>query len=132
MLIDHIALGARDPLVLASWYEQWFGVCRERILCSDYRLPIVFLMDSSGQRIEILPNSSPPPPSESDRLPHLAFSTTDVSRALHRLRDAGISVLELRSTSAGWQIAYFRDPEGNLLELVQRPPREQENKEDPT
>ncbi|MBN1858866.1 VOC family protein [Candidatus Bipolaricaulota bacterium] len=131
MLIDHTALGAHDPLALASWYELWFGLRRERILHSVARPPIVFLLDSSGQRIEILPRSDLPRRSRENRQFHLAFSTTDLNRELHRLRDSGIVVLEDRDTSVGWRIAYFADPEGNPLELVQRPPREQEGKEDP-
>ncbi len=129
MQIDHIALRAADPLALASWYEEWFGLRRENLLSSDVRPPIVFLLDTAGQRIEILPDSSPDQRSKVIRFPHLAFSTTDLTRELHRLRNAGVAVLENRSTSAGWRIAYLVDPDGNLLELVQRKPRQSENRE---
>ena len=129
MQIDHIALRATDPRALASWYEEWFGLRTENLLSSDVRPPIVFLLDAAGQRIEILPDSSPDRRSKVIRFPHLAFSTTDLTRELRRLRNAGVSVLENRSTSAGWRIAYLTDPDGNLLELVQRQPRQSENRE---
>jgi len=130
MKIDHIALGARDSSTLASWYERWFGLRREFVLRSNARPPVVFLIDESGQRIEIVPRSTGQSRSIEGRFPHLAFSVEDVDRELERLQRAGIDVIEDRRTSAGWRIAYFTDPEGNLLELVERLSGVQEYKED--
>ncbi len=132
MQIDHIALGARDPLALALWYEQWFGLREELVLHSAVRPPIVFLIDESGQRIEIVPRTSGQCPAVKGRSPHLAFSVEDVGRELERLRSVGTAVIEDRKTSVGWRIAYFTDPEGNLLELVQRSSRVQRYGEDKT
>jgi catechol 2,3-dioxygenase-like lactoylglutathione lyase family enzyme len=36
------------------------------------------------------------------------------------LKSKGISLHDVRYTSAGWKIGYFEDPEGNVLEIVQR------------
>jgi predicted enzyme related to lactoylglutathione lyase len=37
-----------------------------------------------------------------------------------RLEKQGVEVWGVRSTSNGWTIGYLRDPEGNILELIQR------------
>ena len=130
--IDHTALGARDPEELASWYEQWFGLQKERVLRSAPRLPIVFLIDRCGRRLEIVPAGPRRPLTTTSRSPHVAFSTTDVERELVRLENADITVVEDRRTSIGWRIAYLTDPEGNLLELVERSSDSQNTGEDVT
>ena len=51
---------------------------------------------------------------------HLGIVVDDMSTEIARLADLGIEVSGQRTTSNGWTIAYFEDPEGNILELVQR------------
>ena len=122
MRLDHIALTARDPQTLSAWYELWFDLDEERRLVSSKRPPIIFLTDEAGQRIEIVPGLPGDWPEGARFAAHAAFSTLDLDSDMKRLAGAGIRVIERRRTSVGWRIAYFYDPEGNLIEMVQRSP----------
>ena len=120
MRIDHTALAAEDPVGLSAWYARWFDLREEQRLESRSRPAIIFLLDDMGQRIEIVPGVPSLWAQDGRFAPHVAFSTRDLDRDVGRLEGAGIRVLERRTTSAGWRIAYFYDPAGNLLEMVER------------
>jgi predicted enzyme related to lactoylglutathione lyase len=51
------------------------------------------------------------------------FSTDDVASAVAHLTDAGVDIVRYaeREKWGGW-VATFRDPDGNLLQLLELPP----------
>jgi len=127
MRIDHAALAAEDPAALSAWYEQWFGLQEEGRLVSPTRPPVIFLRDDAEQRLEIVPGRPSPWARENGFATHVAFSTDEIDVDMKRLQGSGIRIVEQRTTSAGWKIAYFCDPAGNLLEMVQRWTHESES-----
>ncbi|MEO1656467.1 MAG: VOC family protein [Pseudomonadota bacterium] len=57
-----------------------------------------------------------------DRLGYnlMTFEVTDLKAGIAHLKAQGIPIIGEPSNVAGWDIAYFRDPDGNLLALEQR------------
>ncbi len=127
MRIDHTALAAEDPVLLSMWYGRWFGMKEEARLENPGRPPVVFLLNAAGQRLEVVPGRPSIWQRESGFAAHVAFTSQDVEMDMKRLCTSGIRIVEQRTTSAGWKIAYFYDPAGNLLELVQRSAQDRED-----
>ena len=93
-----------------------------RTLKKEGRPPIFFLAAEEGGEIEILPTHEP---HLERRLNHVGFShiglvIRDFEGLEQQLNAKGITLEGVRETSNGWKIGYFKDPEGNMLELVQR------------
>ena len=80
----------------------------------------------NGVVIEILPTSSSQQKRElSDPgYSHIGIVVEDFERATSTLQSKGIEPQDVRTTSNGWTIGYFEDPEGNRLEIVYRPEEE--------
>lgn len=114
--LEHIGLAARDTIALARWYCDLFGA--EVVSRSSDTPPIQFLALNSGSLIELVPAGDAP--AGCDHV-HLAFGVDDLPAAVDRLEAAG-GRLERPVFTAydGSPVAFFRDPEGNLLQLVER------------
>jgi catechol 2,3-dioxygenase-like lactoylglutathione lyase family enzyme len=83
-----------------------------------------------GVRLELLCFTSPPGPPATERpmnqpgLTHLSFRVADLDATLVSLREAGAEILEDTVLAfPEWHsgAAFVRDPDGQLLELVQSP-----------
>ncbi len=123
MNVEHIGLYAGDSEALADWYRETLGLRVVGRIEKPGRPPVVFLQGAEGAVLEILPTAVGPSPSvEVDRrgFTHLGLPVVDFEKEKTRLAERGVDVWGVRSTSNGWMIGYFRDPEGNVLELVQR------------
>jgi glyoxylase I family protein len=120
--VDHVAIAAGDPARLADWYCETLGF---RAL-SDNRKerPTRLLAGPGGGMIEMMPDNQSPPPGRElfDRgLSHLAIRVADLDAALAWLRGRGIDVAEPAAAAGGGRVATFRDPEGNVVQIVERP-----------
>ncbi len=115
--IEHTAIASPDPEALASWYEQTLNFPIDHRVGSN-----VFLKAPDGTMLEIIPsegerlNTTPKTPG----VRHFAVTVDDFDAALEDLRGKGVD-LDDPATVQGIRVAYFRDPEGNLLHLVRRP-----------
>ena len=87
-------------------------------------------LSRDGVRIELLHFASPPAPPARERtmhergLTHLSFRVADLDATLEALRAAGDRILEetiIRFPEFGAAAAFIRDPDGQLIELVQSP-----------
>jgi catechol 2,3-dioxygenase-like lactoylglutathione lyase family enzyme len=123
MNAEHIGVYARDPTELSRWYIEKLGFSVIRTLEKEGRPPIFFLQGEQGMVIEVLPTTSPrvarglSDPGYS----HIGLVVDDFNEVASSLKTKGISLYDVRSTSNGWTIGYFDDPEGNRLEIVYRP-----------
>jgi len=122
MNIEHIGLHATDSAALADWYQDVLNLQVTSRIEKAGRPPIVFLQGASGAILEILPTQTIPGNRQLDRpgFAHLGLPVANLDSEKARLEKRGIEVWGVRSTSNGWTIGYFRDPEGNILELIQR------------
>ena len=122
MNVEHLGIYAVDPAALAAWYGEVLELKELRRITKEGRPPVVFLQGETGAVIEILPTDDAPARREltSPGFAHLGIAVADFAAEEARLEALGIDLWGIRSTSNGWRIGYFRDPEGNILELVQR------------
>jgi len=50
----------------------------------------------------------------------LGLLVEDFAAFEQRLKAHNVKLWGVRTTSHGWKIGYFNDPEGNVLEIIQR------------
>jgi glyoxylase I family protein len=131
--LDHVGLNVADLASAETWYCQAFGYERELELRIDaVDLDIVMLIHRDrGDRLELLhrPGSapglraaSPPEAVLTEGFGHLAFDVLGVDAAYDRLLALGaVAVMTPRpSPEPDVRMAFVADPEGNLLELLDR------------
>jgi len=121
--LDHFCISARDPESLAKWYREVLGLD----LVSEGRTragtPMYFLGSANDTCIEILCASDEGlkefigNPGHS----HICFLVDDFDKVYEYLKSKKVHFREVRDTIQGWKIAYFDDPEGNMLEIMYRP-----------
>lgn len=135
-----VGIACRDLPRLRAFYEDVLGLqfvseiqvpadkAREAAMCPE-GYTVVRLQTSYGERIKLLTRSTPTEPTPAsawilDRpgTTYLTFIIDDIQAAITRLLAAGLDFstgphpVDVRP---GVQLAFCRDPEGNLLELVQ-------------
>ena len=118
--LDHIVLTVRDIANTVEFYESVLGMSQE--MYDDGRIALNF----GNQKInlheygkEIEPKASQPIPGSED----LCFITdTKIEVAMESVKSKGIYILEgpVKRTGATGSIIsfYFRDPDGNLIEIA--------------
>jgi lactoylglutathione lyase len=132
--LDHVGLAVHDLDAAASWYCAAFGYRRELTLRVDrIDLDIVMLLHAEhGDRLELLhrPGSSAGPrfanPAEaalSETFGHVAFDVRGLESAFDRVVSLGARpvMTPQASPEPGVRMAFVADPEGNLVELLERP-----------
>jgi lactoylglutathione lyase len=130
---DHVGINVADLAKAEAWYSEAFGLKREfatRIDAVD--LDIVMLVHPDlGHRVELLsrPGSGPglraANPAEAaltEGFGHIAFGVAGL-RARHS-RLLGLGAREIMppqpSPEPGVSMSFLADPEGNLIELLER------------
>jgi glyoxylase I family protein len=120
--IDHAAVAARDPAGLADWYCEILGF---RVLADNGKeRPTRILAGTGGGMIEMMPDDETTRPERDlfdPGISHLAVRVSRLEEAVSRLKAAGVEVAEHVPAAGGGQVATFKDPEGNVLQVVERP-----------
>jgi catechol 2,3-dioxygenase-like lactoylglutathione lyase family enzyme len=122
MNIEHVGIYARDSAELSSWYANVLQMTEIRRIEKEGRPPVVFLQGEAGAVVEILPTAAGPVERDLScpGFTHLGIAVDDLDAEQARLAGLGVEMWGIRATSNGWRIGYFHDPEGNVLELIQR------------
>lgn len=131
--LDHVGLSVSDLAAAERWYVDVFGYVREHLLRVDpLDLDIVMLIHPEhGDRLELLhrPGSTrgarfadPAAAALSEAFGHIALDVTDVDATFGRVLAHGARpVMTPRpSPEPGVRMAFVADPEGNLVELLDR------------
>jgi lactoylglutathione lyase len=131
--LDHVGLSVADLAAAESWYCRAFDYERELVLrVGPIDLDIVMLVHPRhGDRLELLhrPGSTrgprPAGPGEAaltQTFGHVAFDVRDLDAAYDRVVALGARpVMSPRqSPEPGVRMAFVADPEGNLVELLDR------------
>ncbi|MDD3586885.1 MAG: VOC family protein [Thermoguttaceae bacterium] len=118
--IDHPAIAAIDPRILAEWYCFHLGYT---VHFDNVAENTLILKAADGSFLEIMSCDSSPR-SMTTKAPgfaHLALRVKDLDAAAKRLSDAGIKVepKKIKAQGGGF-LRNFYDPEGNMLQFVQR------------
>ncbi|WNM25637.1 VOC family protein [Demequina capsici] len=131
--LDHVGLNVADLAAASAWYVAALGYSVElELRIAPIDLDIVMLLHPDGTRLELLhrPGSvrglradNPAEAALTEGLGHLAFDVAGLDEAFARLVAHGARAVmpPQPSPEAGVRMAYVADPEGNLLELVERP-----------
>ena len=122
MKLEHFALNVEEPLAMAEWYEQHFGLqIIRQIKIAPYTS---FLRDGSGTiMIEIYNNPAdevPPYRLMNPLLVHLAFVSQDPTADRKRLLEAGASLVSDHQLDDGSHLVMLRDPWGLAVQLCKR------------
>jgi len=134
--LDHVGLAVADLAAQAAWFCEVFELVPElalRVEALDLSIWML-IHPRHGYRLELLhrPGSAaggkPDTPGEAalrDGYGHMAFDVTDLDAAYDRAvtRGARPVMPPCPSPEAGVRMAFIADPEGNLVELLHRPPR---------
>jgi len=115
-----VGVCAVDADALSDWYVRVLGFWLVHRIESRHTS---FVRAPDGGLLEIYPAVHGPAPSENvmPGIRHLGLAVTDLESEVKRLTALGVDVPQdtLVSTS-DMKLAFFRDPEGNILHLVQR------------
>jgi glyoxylase I family protein len=118
--IEHVGLCAEDPKRLVEWYVRVLGF---RIVRTLEEHNTYFIRAHDGGMLEIYPAQRSTDPGDNiDRgLRHIALSASNLDVEIDRLRAAGVTVPDdTIVVTSDMRLAFFRDPEGNLLHFVER------------
>jgi lactoylglutathione lyase len=135
MRLDHVGVNVADLAAAEAWYSEAFSLQRElEVRVGAVDLDIVMLRSKEfGYRVELLhrPGSRPGLRAENPAVAaltegfgHLAFDVPDLDAAHQRL--VSLAAREVMapqpSPEPGVRMSFLADPEGNLIELVERHP----------
>ena len=127
---DHVSIGVRDLDVMAAWYRNALGFAVEKVWTVEgldgARLAYVI---GPGWRIEMIEGGTGPfaaPPADFDDhfqrggYGHIGFAVEDVDETVAALAARGVTTFvpaESYPVGAERRVAFFLDPEGNVIEI---------------
>jgi glyoxylase I family protein len=118
--IEHTAIASPDPHRLAEWYAEHLD------FIINYRSAhgkTLFVRAGDGSMIEIIESAPETHPAEGMKaagLRHLALAVTDFDATYARLKQKGVHFLTDAQKTDGNSLAFFTDPDGNVLHLLHR------------
>ena len=123
--VEHIGLAARDTVLLRDWYAQTLGA---RVVFENGHVPPGYFMElPGGLLIELYPAHFSITETSENRLAgwrHLAINVDSIEAIQSQLLGIGVVFEEeIKPAGGGGRVLFFRDPEGNLLHLIERPSR---------
>ena len=118
--IEHVAIASPDPHRLAGWYVEHLNFI---INYQSANSKTVFIKAADGSMIEIIesaPDTVPAPTMNAAGLRHVALTVADFPRVYAQLKEKGVHFLTDAQTTKGNSLAFFTDPDGNILHLLHR------------
>lgn len=118
--VDHPAIAVKDVEAAAEWY------CRilDYQLATDIEGGAWLLESDDGVFLELMPqdeNERQERTVFSSGFSHLAFRVENIDKAIADLEGRGVSWLnEIGEAVGGGRLRNFADPDGNILQIVER------------
>ena len=120
--IEHVAITSNNTKKLADWYVETLGF--KIVYTGSKTPPTYFVKAPNGALIELMPAPDPDKPvNEMDThgYHHIALSTDDFDGDRERLKSLGVEqVGEPKAGAGGVSVAFMKDPEGNIFQLINR------------
>lgn len=127
---DHVGLAVADLDAQCHFYGKAFGLLDEvRTEFPDAQIRTAFLRSATGLQIELIERKGSLPHSFADAYEgagtqgffHWALAVDDLDAAINDVLAAGATQVSAPANAVrpGVRFAYVKDPEGNLLELIQ-------------
>lgn len=122
--LEHIGLAAHNTNSLRDWYINTLGA--ELLFANNERPPAFLLRLPGGAVIEIYPAHTSHDEIGNNRLAgwrHIALRVDSIESSRAQLQSRGVQFTEeIKPAGGGGRVLFFKDEEGNLLHLVERPP----------
>ncbi|MFW5760427.1 MAG: VOC family protein [Cyclobacteriaceae bacterium] len=119
--LDHPAIAADDLEKLSTWYCDVLDY--ELVMKSDEK-PVWIIKSPDGTFMEMMQkdeNARPGRTILTAGISHLAFRVADLHQAIEDLDKAGVQWLsDIVPAIGGGKLRTFADPEGNVLQIVDR------------
>ncbi|MDR0348530.1 MAG: VOC family protein [Tannerella sp.] len=119
--IDHPAIAADNVELLSKWYCEVLGY---EVLFHTTDKSVYIIKAPDGTYIEVMPKDENKRPDRTTHTPgwsHLALRVSDMDAAMAALDQQGVAWEGAEFEAAGGgRIRNFTDPEGNLLQIIQR------------
>lgn len=130
-MIDHVGLSVASLDGQAAFYGDAFGFEREFAFDLPHGIRGLMLLHPSGARLELFERADSAPGLQGARplealatrgYGHFAWATADIQAAFSGALAAGAAPVSEPGPSPepGVLFAFLADPEGNLIELLQR------------
>jgi len=121
--LEHIALPARDIHALRDWYVSRLGAAC--IAPNGAEPPFFIKLPGTTTTFEVYAATGSTPQTEDNGLAgwrHLALRVSSIEVAQKELEARGVEFKDPPKPAAGGgRVLFFKDCEGNLLHLVERP-----------
>ncbi len=118
--VDHPAIATGNVAGLCTWYIDTLGFEKKAEVAGGAWL----LGLADGTYLEIMPEDGSPRPARSvftAGLSHLALRVKNLDTAISTLEKSGITwTNEISPAVGGGRLRNFCDPEGNILQIVER------------
>ena len=118
--IEHVALFADDLEASRDFFMRVFGM---RVVLDNSKAPVrgYFLANESGSVLEVIERPKGETNANQRFVCHVAFAVDDVAAAQKAIEAEGL-VFETDTVldTPEFQTAFFRDPEGNRLQILKR------------
>ncbi len=119
--IDHPAIAVSDVTTVSAWYCRVLGYA---VHSRDDTKPVQLLQAPDGTFLEVMPQLAQPRPARECCTPghsHLALRVSDFDQAVAWLTGQGVVWMgdEVKAMGGG-RLRSFADPDGNMLQIVQR------------
>lgn len=119
--VEHLGLAAHDPARLKDWYVATFDA---KVVFDNGRVPPAFFIRAAGFLIEIYQGDFALKETGDNALQgwrHLALKVDSIEAAKTHLEGKGVVFSEgIKPAGGGGRVLFFRDPEFNLLHLLER------------
>jgi glyoxylase I family protein len=116
--IEHTAIASPNPKRLAEWYVEFLEFRINFEYAGNY-----FVRAKNGSMLEIIPSDGAPPFNEmkTPGIRHLAIMVDDFDEGYKQLQEKKVSFTGEPFTNQGNRLVFFKDADGNLVHLIQRP-----------
>lgn len=121
--IDHVAVVTTDVERAAKFYTEALGFREVARLETSHSGTLVF-MGLNGTLVELFGGGKAKTSSGTAEVGyrHICLLVDDVDAEHERLKGHGVDFdMEPTTVEAGLRVAFFKDPDGSPLELMQRP-----------
>ncbi len=114
--IEHTAIASPNPESLAAWYDKTLGFAIVHRYAGN-----VFVKAADGTMLEIIPSEGDPVKTamKTPGIRHLAVKVDDFDAGIKALNEKGVTITNTVNAE-GNRLAFFLDPEGNILHLIHR------------
>jgi catechol 2,3-dioxygenase-like lactoylglutathione lyase family enzyme len=121
--IDHVAVVTTDVERAAKFYTDALGFREVGRLETSHSGTLVFL-SLGGTMVELFGGGKPTTSGDTGEVGyrHIALLVDDTDAEYERLKGLGVEfTMEPATVESGLRIAFFKDPDGSPIEIMQRP-----------